>query len=95
MENSRSNLFTRDDTFLGVCEGLGQDLGISPTLLRLAFIPALFFYPMATIAGYLGLAILVLASRLIFPAPRAAVAAPVEAETEAAPVEAEPLPIAA
>ena len=32
-----TNLLLRNDTILGVCEALGQDFGINPTWLRVAF----------------------------------------------------------
>jgi len=87
------NLFTRDDTFLGVCEALGEDFRISPLLLRLGMTGFLFFSPVAAIATYLGAGILVGLSRWIAPNPR--VAPPAAAEPEALPAEAEPLAIAA
>lgn len=62
------NLFTRDDTLFGICEGLGQDLGFNPLWLRLAFLPALFFFPKLTFGIYAALGLIVLASRTIFPA---------------------------
>lgn len=66
-----SNLLLRNDTVLGVCEGLGRDLGFNPLWLRLAFIGPLFFFPLATIGVYLGLGLIVaLAS---FAAPDRAV----------------------
>ena len=34
MQESRSNLFTSDDTLFGVCEALGQDFGFNPIYLR-------------------------------------------------------------
>lgn len=64
-----SNLFKRDDTLLGICEGLGQDLGINPTWLRLVFLPSLFFFPAQTIAAYLLLGVIVLTARTLFPVP--------------------------
>lgn len=87
MRTDKGNLFTRDDTFFGVCEGLGQDLGVPANLLRLGFAGLLFYSPVASIGLYFGLGALVLASRLIFPKRArklAAVAAPVVAQ--AAPV---------
>lgn len=63
------NLFTRDDTLFGICEGLGQDLGFNPLWLRLAFLPALFFFPKATFGIYALLGLIVYASRALFPAP--------------------------
>lgn len=92
MQNTQPSLFARDDTFFGVCQGLGEDLGISPNLLRLALVPALFFNPVATIGGYAAAGLLVLLSRKLFPNPRVT-EAPVAAEP--ATVEAEVMPLAA
>ena len=64
---ARQNLFTRDDTFFGICQGLGEDLGVSPDLFRVAMIPALFFFPVQTLAVYFGAGAVVLISRLVFP----------------------------
>ena len=74
MQTVQTSLFARDDTFFGVCQGLGEDLGISPNILRLALALALFFNPLATLAAYAGAGALVFASRWLFPAPRLAVA---------------------
>lgn len=68
METANQNLFTRDDTFLGICQGLGEDLGVNPDIFRVAMIPALFFFPVQTLLAYFGAGVLVLLSRLIFPA---------------------------
>ena len=76
----------RSDTFLGVCEAIGQDLGINPNWLRVAFGPFIMLSPMITIAFYLGLGAVVALSRWLFP--RNVQDAPVEA-AEAAPVEME------
>lgn len=76
---TNANLFTRHDTLFGVCEGLGQDLGVPPNLLRLAFAGLLFFSPLAAIGVYAGLGVLVLATRLLFPSrAQAAHAEPVQ-----------------
>jgi phage shock protein C len=75
-----ANLFTRDDTFFGVCEAIGEDTGIPANLLRVALAFLLFFYPVAVIAGYLGTGVVVAVSRWLFPAPRRAAAAPGEAQ---------------
>lgn len=82
MQSNTANLFTRDDTFFGVCEGLGQDLRVPANLLRLSFAGLLFYSPVGAIGLYFGLGALVLASRLLFPArarKAAAVQAPVVA----------------
>lgn len=72
MQDSQPNLFTRDDTFFGVCQGLGEDLGINPNWLRIAVPVPLFFFPVQTIAGYAAAGLLLLAVRLLFPVPRLA-----------------------
>jgi phage shock protein PspC (stress-responsive transcriptional regulator) len=87
------NLFTRDDTFLGVCEAIGEDFRISPLLLRLGMTAFLFFNPLAAVATYLGAGILIALSRWIAPNPR--VTAPAAAEPEVVPAEPEPMAIAA
>lgn len=68
---ARPSLLTRSDTLLGICEGMGEDLGINANWLRVAFALALFFSPIGTIAAYLACGVIVLASRLLFPVPRA------------------------
>ena len=90
-----SNLFTRDDTFFGVCQGIGEDTGVPVDLIRLALVPLLFLAPVATIGGYLAMGVVVFASRRLMP-DRKAPAAPV-AKAEPAPVAMapEPLPLAA
>ena len=100
MQTVEHNLLTRPDTFFGVCEGLGQDLGVHPNLLRIAFAGSFFWSPYAAVAVYAALGALVALTRWLFPSPRAAapaevpvaVQAPVETEATA---EAEPLAIAA
>jgi phage shock protein PspC (stress-responsive transcriptional regulator) len=97
MESGKGNLFTRDDTFFGVCEGLGEDLRIPSNLLRVGFSLAFFFSPVAVVAVYLALGALVLVSRLVFPQPRAAkpvAAAPPAAIAAEADGAAQPLPAA-
>ncbi len=72
MQNETTNLFRRRDTFFGICEAVGQDFGFNPLYLRLAFIAPLFFFPAQTFMAYFALGLVVLASRLIFPAKHAA-----------------------
>ena len=103
MQTEQHNLFTRPDTFFGVCEGLGEDLHIPPTLLRVALAGVLFFNPPAAIAAYVTGGAIVLSTRLLFPKPKAAVPqaaeAPVEMVAPAEPAEAAreeaPIPLAA
>ncbi len=72
------NLFTRDDTFLGICQGLGDDLGFNPNWLRVALTLFLFFNPVAAIGAYLAAGIVVLAVRWFVPDPRPAATPQVE-----------------
>jgi phage shock protein C len=57
----------RNDTILGVCEAIGRDFGFNPLWLRLAFIAPIFFAPVATVLAYLGLGLVVAATRLLSP----------------------------
>jgi len=86
MQVSRGNLFTRSDTMFGVCEGLGTDLGFHPNLLRITLAVMLLWNPTVTLSIYLGLGVVVMASRLVVRAPkvRKTEAAPAVAETPAA-----------
>ena len=70
MEATTESLIRRDDTFLGVCQALGEDFGFNPVFLRIAFAAPLIFAPMLVIEIYLGLGVLVLASRLLAPRPK-------------------------
>lgn len=100
-EASTTNLMLRNDTILGVCEALGQDFGINPTWLRVAFCAPVFWNPAAVIGAYLVLGLVIAATRFAIPDRKAeAPAAPVqlaEVETRAAEtvVEREPELIAA
>ncbi len=66
-EQAPTNLMLRGDTILGVCEALGQDFGISPTWFRVAFCAPIFWNPVLVISAYLGIGVLVAASRFAFP----------------------------
>jgi len=74
MNASQPTLFSRHDTFFGVCEGIGQDLGFNPNYLRAVFAVSLLFAPKIVLAAYLGLGLVVLATRKLFPVKRAEVA---------------------
>ena len=96
------NLFTRDDTMLGICEGLGEDLGFHPNWLRAALGAGLLWNPFAMIGIYLALGVVVLFTRLVMPNPRRAAAAPAvpvvatePAEKAETPTADAPLPLAA
>lgn len=95
--HAQENLLTRDDTFFGICQGLGEDLGFNPQWLRIALAIGSFFDPLAVIALYAALGAVVAVARFTFPIP----AAPAEplaldqtAQVEPA-TEADPVPLAA
>lgn len=66
-ENANVALPLRNDTFLGVCEAIGQDFGFNPNWLRIAFAPLIIISPLATIGAYLALGGVVAGSRWLFP----------------------------
>jgi phage shock protein C len=84
MQSYQAATFWREDTLLGVCEALGEDFRFNPLFLRLALSVGLLWAPLAMIYAYLGLAAIVLVSRLLAPNPRPAVRAEAEAEPQAA-----------
>ena len=91
MENAQPSLLTRDDTFFGVCQGLGEDLGFSPQYLRIVLALLLFWNPLAALGAYAAGGLVVLLTRTLAPEPsRAAAAGPdAEAETAAERIEAD------
>jgi phage shock protein C len=84
----------RSDTFFGVCEALGQDLGFNANWLRIALGVGVLFAPVAVIATYAVLAAAVMVSRIVVP-----VAKPASGEVIDLPVaesaDVEPLKMAA
>lgn len=68
---SSQPLHRRNDTFLGVCEAIGEDFGVPANLLRLAFAGLFFFQPIGAIALYLLLGLAVMVSRKLYPSVRA------------------------
>jgi phage shock protein C len=81
----------RSDTFLGICEAIGQDTGINANLLRIALGVGVLFAPVIVLATYALLGLAVAVSRALVP-----VAEPtVEADAVANDIEAEPLKLAA
>ena len=96
MQASQPNLFLRDDTLLGVCQGIGDDFGFNPLWLRILFAAALIWNPVYDVGAYLALGSVVLLSRLIVRNPRPAkTSAEAEAPVAAANGNAEALPVAA
>jgi len=72
MQSDNENVFTRDDTFFGVCQAIGEDLGFNPNWLRAALGVLLIWSPLATIAAYLAAGIVIALIRWIVPNPRSA-----------------------
>jgi phage shock protein PspC (stress-responsive transcriptional regulator) len=87
MQTYQPSLFARNDTLLGVCEAIGEDLGFNPNYLRVALAVGVFFSLAASVGVYLAMGAVVLATRLLHRAPRKLASQPV-----AAPVEAEAAP---
>lgn len=79
---TQANLFTREDTILGVCEGLAQELGVPAMLLRVAFAVGLFWNPLAMVAAYLTLGVALALFRWGFPMRRAGTAVSVAARPQ-------------
>ena len=61
----------RQHTIFGVCEGIGEDFGFNPIFLRIPLAAAVLWSPMIAIGTYFALGALVMASRLLFPRPKA------------------------
>lgn len=71
MQIAQPSLFARHDTIFGACEAIGQDFGFNAQILRVALAGLLFWNPVAALAIYGVLAVTVLASRYLFPSPKA------------------------
>jgi len=88
MLKSQANLLLRPDTIFGACQGIADDLGISPLLIRIPLASLILFSPKLAFGIYAALCVVVLASRMLFPVRKAEVAVAAPAEVAAAPVEA-------
>ena len=75
----------RSHTIFGVCEAIGEDFGFNPVFLRVPLSAIVLYNPLIAIGAYLALGVLVLASRLLFPAPKE------HSDTELKTVAAEPV----
>lgn len=89
MNDELESLITRDDTFFGVCEAIGEDFGFHANWLRIALAVGTFFSPLGAVAAYAALGVLVLASRLLAPAPAPRTAAAAAGASAAEPTPAE------
>jgi phage shock protein C len=70
IENRTIALPFRDHTILGVCEAIGEDFGINPLWLRVPLAACVLISLKYAIAAYLGLGVIILGSRLLFPNPK-------------------------
>ena len=61
----------RSQTVLGVCEAIGEDFGFNANYLRVLLGAVVVFNIWAALAAYLGLGLVVLASRMLFPKVKA------------------------
>ncbi|MCW2349106.1 PspC domain-containing protein [Sphingobium sp. B12D2B] len=93
MSASHPSMLARPDTLLGICQAIGEDLGINPTWVRAALACGAFFNLAATVGIYLGVGLVVAVSRWLFPAPSRPIADVVVVDAEAAHAElaAEPI----
>jgi len=78
MQFISNSLFSRSDTIFGVCQALGQDLGINANWFRVAFATAVVFNLEYALIAYFGIGALVMISHLVFRSPVAAEPAAVE-----------------
>jgi phage shock protein PspC (stress-responsive transcriptional regulator) len=85
----------RSHTILGVCEAIGEDFGFNPIYLRIPFAASVLYSPTLAIGAYFVLGAVVLLSRLLFPKPKAEVAAAEVAEPVNSVAEEPQLPLAA
>lgn len=67
MPGIQPSLFSRDDTFLGVCEALGEDFGFNPLYLRVTLGVLILWNPAMVIGAYLALGAIVALSRWVYP----------------------------
>ena len=70
MRNVHSSLLNREDTFFGICEGLGQDLGFNANYLRILLGVAVLWNPVVVITAYVVLGAIVALARFCYPVPR-------------------------
>ena len=81
VQNPTIALPLRGHTILGVCEAIGEDFGFNPTYLRVPLAAGVLISIKYAILAYFVLGAVVLASRLLFPAPRISEAVSADPET--------------
>ena len=62
-----TNLVFRDNTLLGVCEGLGEELGFNANYLRVALAALLLWNAVAVVGIYLALGVVLAVARWQWP----------------------------
>lgn len=78
MTDTATPIYARADTMLGVCHGLGEELGVHANWFRVAALLGLFWNPTAVFATYLALGVLLALFRWAFPLGRRTAAVPVQ-----------------
>ena len=76
---TQPSLIRRQHTVLGVCEGIGEDLGFNPVILRILFAGGVYFAPLAVIGTYFFLGGALALARWAYPVPIASPALPSQA----------------
>lgn len=71
-----SSIIARDDTLLGACYAIGEDLGFNPLYLRILFAFGILWSPALAFVAYAALTAVVTLTRWMVPDP-------VSPETEA------------
>lgn len=82
---TKPNLFFRQDTLFGACQGLADDLGINALWLRVPLAASILYDPKIAVGIYAVLCVVVFATRMIWPTKSATVAV-AQAEVAPAPV---------
>lgn len=77
MPQYQPSMIARDDTFLGVCQAIGDDFRFHPNWLRVGFALALFWNPVGAACAYVALGGVVALSRLLVREPRVELPEPV------------------
>ena len=67
MTDTATSIYARADTMLGVCHGLGEELGIHANWFRVAALLGLFWNPTAVFVTYAVLGVLLGLFRWAFP----------------------------
>ena len=87
MPANKTNLVLRNDTILGVCEAIGEDFGFHANWLRLVFAGLFYWFPLGVVGTYLGLGLIVAATRWFSPDRMDASPAVLDAVPESAQVD--------